>query len=53
MGVPISPLCDREKDQNIAKSQIGFFKFVCIPFYEARHPPPALGAWNVRHLLFT
>jgi len=30
----ISPLCDRESDVNIAKSQEGFFKFVCNPFYE-------------------
>ena len=28
LGVPLSPLCDREKDVNVAKSQIGFFKFI-------------------------
>ena len=30
----VSPLCDREKDTDIARSQIGFFKFVCLPFYK-------------------
>ena len=34
LGVPISPLCDRNVDSNIAKSQIGFFQFMCNPFYE-------------------
>ena len=34
MGVPISPLCDREADRNIAKSQLGFFKFICNPFFQ-------------------
>jgi len=34
LGVPLSPLCDREKDKNIAKSQLGFFQFICIPFYD-------------------
>jgi len=34
LGVPISPLCDRENDKNVAKSQIGFFQFICVPFYE-------------------
>ena len=29
----LSPLCDRNKDTNIPKSQIGFFNFVCKPFY--------------------
>jgi len=33
LGVPISPLCDREADHNIAKSQVGFFQFICIPFF--------------------
>ena len=33
MKVPISPLCDRERDNNIAKSQMGFFKFICIPLF--------------------
>ncbi|KAL1516026.1 hypothetical protein AB1Y20_002639 [Prymnesium parvum] len=35
LGLPISPLCDRLKDTNVAKSQIGFFRFLCIPFYSA------------------
>ena len=26
-------MCDRHKDDNIPKSQIGFFKFVIAPFY--------------------
>ena len=34
MGVPIGPLCDRIADKDIAKSQIGFFQFICIPFFE-------------------
>ena len=34
MGVPISPLCDRDADKNIAKSQLGFFKFICNPFFQ-------------------
>ena len=34
LGVPISPLCDRINDQDIAKSQVGFFQFVCLPFFE-------------------
>ena len=34
LGIPISPLCDRENDKDIARSQIGFFQFVCNPFYE-------------------
>lgn len=32
--MPVSPLCDRELDTNIAKSQVGFFQFVCNPFLE-------------------
>ena len=32
--MPVSPLCDRERDSSIAKSQVGFFKFICVPFYE-------------------
>ncbi|KAH8060701.1 calmodulin-dependent cyclic-nucleotide phosphodiesterase [Aureococcus anophagefferens] len=35
LGVPVSFLCDRDKDTNMAKSQIGYFKFVCNPFYKA------------------
>ena len=33
LGVPVSPLCDREKDVDIPKSQVGFFKFIILPFY--------------------
>lgn len=46
LGLPISPLCDRHHDTNIAKSQVGFLKLVCKPFYravaalvDARQPP--------------
>ena len=35
LGMPISPLCDRRKDTDIAKSQLGFLRFVCRPFYAA------------------
>ena len=34
-GLPISPFCDRHKDTDIPKSQQGFLKFVCRPFYAA------------------
>ena len=34
LGVSISPLCDKERDCDVAKSQEGFFAFVCAPFYE-------------------
>lgn len=30
----MSPLCDRD-NHNKAGSQLGFLKFVCMPFYEA------------------
>ena len=33
LNMPISPLCDREKDANVAESQVAFFRFICIPFY--------------------
>jgi ankyrin repeat protein len=33
MGIPVSPLCDRDKDRNIPKSQIGFFRFICMPLF--------------------
>lgn len=33
LGVPISPLCDRDRDVDIPKSQLGFFKFIILPFY--------------------
>jgi hypothetical protein len=32
LGVPISWLCDRERDVDVAKSQIGFMQVVCMPF---------------------
>ena len=35
MGVPVGPLCDREADIDIPKSQGGFFQFICRPFYAA------------------
>ena len=35
IGVPTSPLCDRERDLNIAQSQMGFFQFICSPFLKA------------------
>lgn len=38
LGVPISPLCDREAEGSamaLAKSQVGFFSYVCTPFYAA------------------
>ena len=34
LGVPISPLCDRERDVNLPKSQLGFFQFICVPFFQ-------------------
>ena len=34
-GLPISTLCDRHKDTDIAKSQLGFLRIVCRPFYAA------------------
>ena len=27
----VSPLCDREKDNNLPKNQCGFFEFLCLP----------------------
>ena len=33
LGVAVSPLCDREKDVDVAKSQVGFFSFICLPFF--------------------
>ena len=29
----VSPLCDRQTDVDVAKSQVGFFSFICMPFY--------------------
>ena len=33
LGVGLSPLCDRQTDMDVAQSQVGFFKFICLPFY--------------------
>jgi hypothetical protein len=33
LGVALSPLCDRQTDMDVAQSQVGFFKFICMPFY--------------------
>ena len=33
MGVAVGPLCNRDKDNNIPKSQGGFFQFICKPFF--------------------
>ena len=33
LGIALSPLCDRYTDSNVPESQIGFFKFICVPFY--------------------
>ena len=35
MGVPVGPLCDRHADTNVPKGQVGFFRFVCLPWYSA------------------
>eukprot|EP00966_Prymnesium_polylepis_P287695 6645308-Prymnesium_polylepis.1 len=35
INLPISPLCDREKDTNLPKSQQGFLNFVILPYYQA------------------
>ena len=32
-GLPISPLCDRDNDCDLARNQIGFLSFVAMPFY--------------------
>jgi hypothetical protein len=34
IGVPTSPLCDRERDRNIPQSQMGFFQFICNPYFK-------------------
>lgn len=34
-GLPISTFCDREKDNDLPKSQIGFLQFVCRPYFAA------------------
>ena len=33
LGLHPSPLCNRATDTNIPASQMGFFKFLCVPFY--------------------
>jgi hypothetical protein len=33
LGIALSPLCDRDTDSNVPESQIGFFKYICVPFY--------------------
>ena len=33
LDIALSPLCDRDKDSNVPESQMGFFKFICVPFY--------------------
>ncbi len=33
MGLPISPLCDRNKEGNRPSSQIGFIDFICRPMF--------------------
>ena len=33
LGIALSPLCDRHTDCDVPESQVGFFKFVCVPFY--------------------
>ncbi|KEP64788.1 UNVERIFIED_CONTAM: 3'5'-cyclic nucleotide phosphodiesterase domain-containing protein [Hammondia hammondi] len=32
--LPMSPLCDREKHSEVAKSQLGFMSFVAVPLFE-------------------
>lgn len=34
-GMQLSPFCDRYKDTDLAKSQMGFLNFVCTPFFAA------------------
>ena len=34
-GLPISTFCDREKDTDLAKSQLGFLQYVCRPLFAA------------------
>jgi len=33
LGIALSPLCDRHTDCDVPESQVGFFKFICVPFY--------------------
>eukprot|EP00922_Rhytidocystis_sp_ex-Travisia-forbesii_P049411 GHVS01073553.1.p1 GENE.GHVS01073553.1~~GHVS01073553.1.p1 ORF type:complete len:883 (-),score=122.48 GHVS01073553.1:274-2922(-) len=34
LGLPVSPLCDRNKSDEIPKSQSGFLQFVCLDLFE-------------------
>eukprot|EP01069_Polyplicarium_translucidae_P001803 Polyplicarium_translucidae@DN1811_c0_g1_i1.p2 len=34
LGLTISPLCDRTKPSNVAKSQVGFLQLVCLDVFE-------------------
>ena len=33
LGIALSPLCDRYTGSNVPESQIGFFIYICVPFY--------------------
>lgn len=33
LGVPVSALCNRWTDTNIPKMQVGYIKFICMPFF--------------------
>jgi hypothetical protein len=50
--LPISPFCDRAKDTDLAKSQQGFLKYVCRPFFVVvkRVLPTAFSAAAVERL---
>ena len=45
-GMAITPLCDRDKDADMASSQLGFFKFVVEPPYEQLTALAGRGPWN-------
>ncbi|CAK0850004.1 unnamed protein product, partial [Prorocentrum cordatum] len=34
LGLPVSPLCNRDNLQELGKSQRGFLEFVCMPLFE-------------------
>ena len=46
MGLTPGRLCNRETDCDVPKAQVGFFRFVCLPFFRAvgelvgQHLPP-------------
>ena len=50
-SVLVSPLCDRSKDTNLPKNQLGFFEFLCFPFYKASRP--SMIDASLRHRLLT